>query len=152
VSPYTLLANNFLQARGHINMSVVYEHRGLMSAETYGAMGDLDHDATSAADHVRYSDQDVADLTAYDPPAAPLMASPEDHNALDLSSPSSHPPLMPTSVETDKDEMELRTPQRIKAIPKPDRPATKNGNGKYECDWPDCTEEVKEFHRKCEWK
>ncbi|KAK3994696.1 hypothetical protein QBC44DRAFT_305928 [Cladorrhinum sp. PSN332] len=45
----------------------------------------------------------------------------------------------------------LTTPQRTKAIPKPLREETKNGEGKYICTWPGCAEELKEFGRKCEW-
>jgi hypothetical protein len=42
--------------------------------------------------------------------------------------------------------------QRVKPIPKPDREITKNVDGKFVCTWPNCTEDIKEFGRKCEWK
>jgi len=43
------------------------------------------------------------------------------------------------------------SPGRSKPIPKPDRPVTKDDNGRYFCDWPGCTEVIKDFNRKCEW-
>jgi hypothetical protein len=43
------------------------------------------------------------------------------------------------------------SPGRSKPIPKPDRPVTKDENGRYFCDWPGCTEVIKAFNRKCEW-
>lgn len=145
-------AYNQLLFNYRFRMSVVYEPRSLMHSDSYPTIGDLDHDGTNPGDHVRYTDQDVADLTAYDPPAPTLMPSPEPHHGLVLSSPTPQPTSLPTAMPTPKDDTELRTPQRIKSIPKPDREVIKNEHGKYCCDWPECTEEVKEFNRKCEWK
>lgn len=51
-----------------------------------------------------------------------------------------------------EDSPAATTPQRVKAIPKPDRTVVKNADGKYVCSWPGCTEETREFGRKCEWK
>ncbi len=47
----------------------------------------------------------------------------------------------------------VRSPrQRAKAPIKPNRYARKNGQGYYDCAWPDCKDETKTFTRKCEWK
>lgn len=43
------------------------------------------------------------------------------------------------------------SPGRTKPVPKPLREITKDANGRYYCNWPNCTEEVKDFGRKCEW-
>ncbi len=43
------------------------------------------------------------------------------------------------------------SPGRSKPVPKPDRPITKDANGRFVCDWPGCEEPVKDFNRKCEW-
>ncbi|KAI0206710.1 hypothetical protein F4808DRAFT_466687 [Astrocystis sublimbata] len=42
-------------------------------------------------------------------------------------------------------------PPRMKPIPKPERQATKNDQGKFICTWKDCDAAVREFPRKCEW-
>ena len=52
--------------------------------------------------------------------------------------------------ELRKDESDVPSP-RSKPIPKPDREATKNEAGRYVCSWVGCTEEVRDFGRKCEW-
>jgi hypothetical protein len=41
---------------------------------------------------------------------------------------------------------------RRKAIPKPDREATRNAEGMFVCNWPDCSDQTKEFKRRCEWE
>lgn len=46
---------------------------------------------------------------------------------------------------------EPESPGRSKPVPKPDRPITKDANGRFFCDWPSCNELVKDFGRKCEW-
>ena len=46
---------------------------------------------------------------------------------------------------------EPESPGRSKPVPKPDRPITKDANGRFFCDWPNCNEQVKDFGRKCEW-
>lgn len=44
------------------------------------------------------------------------------------------------------------SPGRSKPVPKPQREVTKLDNGRFYCDWPNCTEEIKDFGRKCEWR
>jgi hypothetical protein len=51
-----------------------------------------------------------------------------------------------------KSESDAPSPGRSKPIPKPDREVTKDANGRFYCSWPGCTEEVKDFGRKCEWR
>jgi hypothetical protein len=51
-----------------------------------------------------------------------------------------------------KHESDASSPGRSKPIPKPDREVTKDANGRFYCSWPGCTEEVKDFGRKCEWR
>lgn len=41
---------------------------------------------------------------------------------------------------------------RVKPIPKPDRDAVKQTDGKYHCPMDDCKEDIRAFSRKCEWK
>lgn len=53
--------------------------------------------------------------------------------------------------KTDDGTHEPESPGRSKPVPKPDRPITKDANGRFYCDWPNCTEQVKDFGRKCEW-
>ncbi|KAI9742282.1 MAG: hypothetical protein M1818_004182 [Claussenomyces sp. TS43310] len=55
---------------------------------------------------------------------------------------------MPGDSKSDSD---AASPGRSKPVPKPDREVTKDGNGKFICRFLGCTEEIKEFGRKCEW-
>lgn len=41
---------------------------------------------------------------------------------------------------------------RSKPVAKPQRIASKNEDGLYECGWEGCKEETKTFQRKCEWR
>jgi hypothetical protein len=52
--------------------------------------------------------------------------------------------------ELPKEESDAPSP-RSKPVPKPDRTVTKDENGRFLCSWPGCTEEVRDFGRKCEW-
>ncbi|KAH8671436.1 hypothetical protein BX600DRAFT_459047 [Xylariales sp. PMI_506] len=134
-------------------MSVVYEPRQFHHGDTYPAITDLDdHDAGDPTD-VRFSDHDVnvTDLTSYNPPAPGSFPSPEPHHLPEIA-PAPATPQAPVTLPTPKDDHhELPTPQRSKPIPKPDRDVKKNAQGKFLCTYPACTEEVREFNRKCEW-
>ena len=44
------------------------------------------------------------------------------------------------------------SPGRSKPVPKPDREVTKDANGRFYCNWAGCTEEIRDFNRKCEWR
>jgi len=90
-----------------------------------------------------------------------LGAFPNDETELldPLSPSSSH--LEPTSPEEGLAHSSARksragssgspAPPRLKPIPKPDREVQKTRDGKYLCTATGCTDEIKEFTRKCEW-
>lgn len=132
-------------------MSVVYEPRNFIHDGSYPPIDDHHHDTTPDAD--RFTDPTdavvnelattVATFTAPPPPFVDTTEPPR----LELPAPSP-----PTTTIPKEDSPTVTTPQRIKAIPKPDREITRNLEGKYICTWPGCTEETKEFGRKCEWK
>ncbi|KAL2073455.1 hypothetical protein VTL71DRAFT_10779 [Oculimacula yallundae] len=50
-----------------------------------------------------------------------------------------------------KEDSDAPSPERLKAIPKPDREVTKGEDGRFICTWIGCNEEVRTFNRKCEW-
>jgi hypothetical protein len=56
---------------------------------------------------------------------------------------------MPADVKSESDPA---SPGRSKPVPKPDREVTKDANGRFYCNWPNCTEEIRDFGRKCEWR
>jgi len=124
-------------------MSVVYEPRSFIHDGGYPPMDDH-HDPTPDAD--RFADPtdsvvgDLASVATFNAPAPPFVDTTEP--GLDLSTASLPKEDSPTAT----------TPTRIKAIPKPDREVTKNPEGKFVCIWPGCSEEIREFGRKCEWK
>jgi hypothetical protein len=99
----------------------------------------------------RFADHDITELAAYNPSAPPPFPSPEPHHEIDLTSLPAVPE-QPATLPTPKDDVELHGTQRSKPIPKPDRNVRKNAHGKYECTWHGCTEDLKVFNRKCEWK
>lgn len=84
----------------------------------------------------------------------------DDTELLDPLSPSSSH-LEPTSPEEGLVHLNARksragssgspVPPRLKPIPKPDREVRKTRDGKYLCTATGCTDETKEFTRKCEW-
>jgi hypothetical protein len=83
-------------------------------------------------------------------PTPPLPPSDNPYNAQpgaeDVSEGRMDLPMEP------KSESDAPSPGRSKPIPKPDREVTKDANGRFYCNWPGCTEEVKDFGRKCEWR
>ncbi len=123
-------------------MSVAYESRGYIHDGSYPAIDDH-HETSPDAD--RFADptdsvvNELASVATFNAPTAFIDTS---EPRLDLS----------TATLTKEDSPTATTPSRSKAIPKPDREVTKNGDGKYVCTWPGCTEDVKQFGRKCEWK
>lgn len=150
-------------------MSVAYEPR-TYHGELYPNVGEHE-----PSDLDRYADPDVSDVadlaavaaTTYS--HAPSYADPEPTALERLESLTAPPNLsgidgLPTMKDFSSKDFELKddspttsanptTPQsRVKPIPKPDRSVHKNLDGKYVCTWPNCSEEIKEFNRKCEWK
>ncbi|KAK3308950.1 uncharacterized protein B0T15DRAFT_123948 [Chaetomium strumarium] len=55
-----------------------------------------------------------------------------------------------TTTPEDEPATAVTAPRR-KAIPKPDREVTRNASGMFVCTWPDCSDQIKEFKRRCEW-
>ncbi|KAK1833252.1 hypothetical protein QBC39DRAFT_254854 [Podospora conica] len=113
-------------------MSVVFEPRDYLNSGSYPP---IDDHPTSDPD--RFSDPDpVTGL-------AEAFAAPPQYvdGTVDLGGPPMSKESSPIAT----------TPSRLKAIPKPDREVTKNLDGKYVCSFADCTEEIREFGRKCEW-
>lgn len=130
-------------------MSVVYEPRSFIHDGSYPPMDDH-HDPSPEAD--RFTDptdavvNELATVATFTAPHSQFVDTAEPR--LDL-------PTAPSAAATTspkEDSPTATTPQRIKAIPKPDREVTKNLEGKFICTWPGCSEESKEFVRKCEWK
>lgn len=135
-------------------MSVVYEPRNFIHDGSYPPIDDHHHhhhhETTPDAD--RFTDPTDAVVNELATTVATFTAPPpqfvDTEPRLDL-------PTVATSNTTSlpkEDSPTATTPQRIKAIPKPDREVTRNLEGKFICTWPGCTEEAKEFGRKCEWK
>jgi hypothetical protein len=90
-------------------------------------------------------------LTRYpSPPHAGLSDNPYNQVQQQLSD-AVHNGEPDLAVET-KSESDPASPGRSKPIPKPDREVTKLENGRFYCNWPNCTEDVKDFGRKCEWR
>ncbi|TPX10779.1 uncharacterized protein E0L32_008348 [Thyridium curvatum] len=126
-------------------MSVVYEARSFIHDGSYPPIGDPhEHDAVQPDDIPRFDDADVSELAAvaasYNAATAPILT--EADTRLDLA---------PPELTKEDSPATSPTPVRIKAIPKPERDIQKNANGMYECSWPSCEEDVKEFSRRCEW-
>ncbi|KAK5662995.1 hypothetical protein OQA88_6409 [Cercophora sp. LCS_1] len=119
-------------------MSVVFEHRAYMQHD----------DSYPPMDHQDpINDSVVADLATVATFNAPVTFVESPEPQLNLAAEV----LPPSSLPVKEDSPTAITPTRIKPIPKPDREVTKNGDGKFVCTFPECTEEVKEFGRKCEW-
>ncbi|KAK4154601.1 hypothetical protein C8A00DRAFT_42671 [Chaetomidium leptoderma] len=131
-------------------MSVVYEPRSFIHDGCYPPMDDP-QDPTQ--DAVRFTDPTDAvvnelatTVATFAAPHQQYVDTPEPQ--LDLPA---APPVVTTTTASKEDSPTATTPQRIKAIPKPDREVTRNLEGKFICTWPGCAEEPKEFIRKCEW-
>jgi hypothetical protein len=152
-------------------MSVVYEPRTFIHDGTYPPIGDPEHDHNDDPSG-RYPSPEVPELGPYNPPP-PMMSDDRgllgderalmqddsvsvvaDVARLDLPAPPiSLPPTLSDPVAPMLDDTEPSTPAtRIKPIPKPDREVTKANDGKFYCTFHGCTEEVRVFTRKCEWK
>jgi hypothetical protein len=55
-------------------------------------------------------------------------------------------------AETKSESADPTSPGRSKPILKPEREITKDASGRFYCNWPGCTDPIKEFGRKCEWR
>ncbi|KAF7874099.1 hypothetical protein EAF04_002771 [Stromatinia cepivora] len=130
---------NYDSSRLNNNMSLSYESRTFMPDTQYPMQ--MAHE-TQEQDEFKPNDE-----PHYPSPPPPMSENPytaqpmtetPDHTSLEL-------PELP------KDEEEAPSPGRSKPVPKPDREITKDANGRFYCTWPGCTEETKDFNRKCEW-
>lgn len=148
-------------------MSVAYEPR-FHDDSPYAPVGenghghDHDHDHSDLNKYINTeANVDMADLAAatYEPSGG--EPSPFDASSPDLDlGPIAPPDIDPTNVPVheaspatmDGDTMTTTPPRRSNPIPKPDRPITRNEDGQYVCQYPGCTEVIKTFNRKCEWK
>lgn len=126
---------------------VSFEHRDFMHDSTYPSMGDH-HIASPEADNfTTHHDTVVNELTDgvnYNDPGIPQFDGADEHLDLDT-----HPAQVVMQATPPPNDRHLL---RNKAIPKPNRKITKNGDGKYICEHVGCEEEVKTFGRKCEWR
>lgn len=120
------------------NMSAIHESQPYMAQERdFHQLG---------ADPREYDHQHVQQR--YPSPPAPPSENPYI---------AQHPSEVPADVGMDlqaetKSESDAPSPGRSKPVPKPDREVTKDANGRYYCNWPNCTDETQTFGRKCEWR
>lgn len=161
-------------------MSVAYEPRNFIHEGAYPPMGD-EHDHVGdqrytdndVAEHLSHytteagmlpDDRDVmGDDRGMMPDDSGVV---DDGTRLDLSAPGFsspmqvpvHPPQLtdglPDGLPDSKDVSPSAEspPSRSKGMPKPEREAMKQADGKFHCPLLDCKEEVRAFSRKCEWK
>ncbi|KAF7946978.1 uncharacterized protein EAE97_004227 [Botrytis byssoidea] len=135
--------SNFFQyqdnSRPNNNMSLSYESRSFMTDTQYPMQ--MAHE-TQEQDEFKPHDEHN-----YPSPPPPMSENP--YTTQSMTETPDHPSL--ELPELPKDEDEAPSPGRSKPVPKPDREITKDANGRFYCTWPGCTEEVKDFNRKCEW-
>lgn len=88
------------------------------------------------------------DQPRYPTPPPPLSENPYNAQQATGETPDSR---MEMPMEQ-KSESDAPSPGRSKPVPKPDREVTKDASGRFYCSWAGCTEEVRDFGRKCEWR
>lgn len=118
-------------------MSLSYETRNYLSDAAYPQM--------------QMGDQDdfKHDVPRYPSPPPPLNENPYNTQQVITT------PLVDDRLdlsELQKEDSDYQSPGRSKPIPKPHRSVTKDSNGRFYCTWPGCTEEIRDFGRKCEWR
>ena len=150
-------------------MSVVYEARAIFQDGHYPNLVEHDHDH-GADHHVSYASPDdvaIPDITgSYGSLAASLG---EDRNLMHDGMPdidinslaasatmasltSDLPDGLSSTPTLDEAESPAASSGRSRCIPKPERDVQKQVDGKYYCTNAECTEDVRAFSRKCEWK
>ncbi len=128
-------------------MSVVFETRNFIHDGGYPPMDDH-QDGTSDVD--RFTDatdavvNELAPVATYNAPTASFVTPVTPR--LDLST------AAVSAVSKEESPGGTPTPIRNKTVQKPEREITKNSEGKFVCAYADCTDEIKEWTRKCEWK
>lgn len=155
-------------------MSVAYEHRSFIHEGSYPPIGD-ENDPTDD----RFTDAEVAEHLSRFTEAEMLedhrSMMDDAHDALtddtrlDLSAPGFSSPIqitigtptmsdgMPESNDQSPSRLHSGAPSpplsgKIKTIPKPSRAVVKHADGKFHCPLDDCTEDMRAFSRRCEWK
>lgn len=125
------------------NISEMHDPRAPYMVEqerAYNQMSD-----PNAYDHHHDPHQDQP---RYPTPPPPLSENPYNAQQATGETPDSR---MEMPMEQ-KSESDAPSPGRSKPVPKPDREVTKDANGRFYCSWAGCTEETKDFGRKCEWR
>lgn len=141
-------------------MSVAYEPRSFHEDSPYAPVGENDNDMNKFINEANVADMANLAAATYEPvnESSPAVFDASPSPALDLH-PVGPPNVDPANVPVRDlspaapdvfDSTEARA-HRIKPIAKPNREVTKSEDGKFICRWPDCTEPVKKFQRKCEW-
>lgn len=119
-------------------MSLSYETaQQFMTDASYPRMHDPQEQEEIQHEHPRYPSPPMpsADMNSY------------NHQGLDTAQEDAIENL----PQLQGNDTDAPSPGRSKPIPKPDREVTKGENGRYVCTWVGCTEEVRDFGRKCEW-
>ncbi|KAB8290150.1 hypothetical protein EYC80_011019 [Monilinia laxa] len=137
--PGSNIFQNYDPPRPNNNMSLSYESRAFMPDTQYPMQ--MAHE-TQEQDEFKPHDE-----PHYPSPPPPMSENP--YTAQPMTETPEHQVL--ELPELPKDEEEAPSPGRSKPVPKPDREVTKDANGRFYCTWPGCTEEIKDFNRKCEW-
>ncbi|KAI1270606.1 hypothetical protein F5Y18DRAFT_17700 [Xylariaceae sp. FL1019] len=118
-------------------MAVVLESRRFGSSESY----------PSGVDN-----NDISHFNPLNPNGDPTLIPSDTPSPSATSLAPTTPPALQASSPNDSSHAASRkSSSRMKAVPKPVREVVKNREGKYICNWPDCTEPAREFARKCEW-
>ncbi|KAJ2903016.1 uncharacterized protein MKZ38_010522 [Zalerion maritima] len=144
-------------------MSAQVFDRTFMDPSPYATM--TGHDDTSVTGPDATSFPDPADVQGLVYHGDSLMGPDETDQHLNLSPTVSVPSSLPASTALQvglvappaplspqrAEPSPSPAPSRAKLLAKPERDATKNLDGKYECSWEGCTEEVKTFSRRCEY-
>ncbi|QSZ32805.1 hypothetical protein DSL72_002385 [Monilinia vaccinii-corymbosi] len=126
-------------ARSNNNMSLSYESRAFMPDTQYPMQ-------------MAHETQEQDEFKAHDEPHYPSPPPPMSENPYTAQPMTETPEHQVLELpELPKDEEEAPSPGRSKPVPKPDREVTKDANGRFYCTWAGCTEEIKDFNRKCEW-
>lgn len=139
-------------AQSHFPSSSYPMLDGLVDAQPYPTH-ERDYNSMSEFEqHQVINDHLQQDLTSY----------PDDVDGMDGNDFKAHlqpedlvaePGLEPQLNTEDKSDSENgASPGRSKPVPKPIRETTKDTNGRFYCNWPGCTEDVKDFGRRCEWR
>jgi hypothetical protein len=121
-------------------MALTYEsQRQFMTDASYPQMGmhEAQEQDEIQHEHPRYPSPPMpsADMNPYNPQLVDTAQEDAIENLPNLQA----------------NETDAPSPGRSKPIPKPDREVTKGENGRFICTWVGCTEDVRDFGRKCEW-